>query len=104
MQTLDRSRVRKALLTELTTFGVDDWLFVINVEVALIMGVVLRIYHWFAVALLLHFVLMIVTRVTPNIVQVYVRYMRQAQRYTSAYSPLQRRGLRPQGWGREEAH
>lgn len=102
MDALNGTPVKKGLLTELTTLGVDDWLFVANVEIALIMGVGLRFYMWFVLAVFLHFVLMIVTRLQPNILLVYIRYMRQSSAYAGTWSPLQKRCLRPMGWGREE--
>ncbi len=98
---IESSPVRQSLLAEMTTFGVDDWLFVINIEVALIMGMALRIWQWFVLAFLLHFMLMIVTRLSPNIVMVYVKYARQAGRYTASWLPVQRRCLRPAQLGRE---
>ena len=57
MEQLESSPVRKSLLTEMTTAGVDDWLFVMNVEIALVMAMILRIYSWVLIAVFLHFVL-----------------------------------------------
>lgn len=92
---LHRSRIKKSLLTELTTLGVDDWLFVINVEIFLVIGVALRFYGWAVVTLVLHFVLMAVTELQPRVLQVYFRHVRQRARYTSwSALPLQR-GKRP---------
>ena len=89
------------MLTEMTTLGVDDWLFVLNIELALVMCMGLRIYAWVVIAFLLHFVLMIVTRLIPNLLEVYFKYLRQFDRYCAAYSPGQKRGLRPVGFGKE---
>ena len=94
------SQVSRALLTEMTTWGVDDWLFIINVELLLIMGMLLRIYAWAIVAVFLHFALMVVTRVVPNILDVYYKHLRQANKYSPHYSPIQKRGLRPFKFGR----
>jgi Type IV secretory pathway, VirB3-like protein len=100
IEVLDSSLVSKSLLTDMTTFGVDDWLFVMNVSVALIMAMVLKIYIWCLIAGLLHFALMVVTRLVPNILVVYGRYFRQSNQYSAVYSPLQKRGLRPLTFGR----
>jgi Type IV secretory pathway, VirB3-like protein len=97
---LESSGISKSLLTDMTTFGVDDWLFVMNVSVALIMAMVLKIYIWCAIAALLHFVLMVVTRLVPNILGVYGKYFRQSNVYSAVYSPMQKRGLRPVNFGR----
>jgi type IV secretory pathway VirB3-like protein len=104
MQALQSSRVNKSLLTaDMTTFGVDDWLFVININVAIIMMVMLRIVSWGWVALAMHFVLMLVTRVSPNILLVYGKHLRQRDRYFAGYVARQSRGLRPAQLGRREA-
>jgi hypothetical protein len=102
MNSLHSSSLNKGFLAELTTLGVDDWLFVANLEIALIMGVGLRFHWWFVLAIGLHFVLMIVTRLQPSILLVYLRYMRQSNKYVAAWSPLQKRCIRPLGWGRGE--
>jgi type IV secretory pathway VirB3-like protein len=101
LEVLNSSVVSKSLLTDMTTFGVDDWLFVINVSVAIIMAMVLKIYIWCLIAAVLHFVLMIVTRMVPNILGVYGKYFRQSNEYSAMYSPMQKRGLRPISFGRE---
>ena len=95
MEQLESSPVRKSLLTEMTTAGVDDWLFVMNVEIALVMAMILRIYSWVLIAILLHFVLMVVTKMVPNILNVYAKYLRQSGRYSARYSTAQKRGYRP---------
>jgi hypothetical protein len=100
IEVLESSMVSKSLLTDMTTFGVDDWLFVMNVSVALIMTMVLKIYIWCAIAGLLHFVLMIVTNIVPNILGVYGKYFRQSNVYSAIYLPSQKRGLRPLKFGR----
>lgn len=98
MQALKDSSVKKSMLTYLTTFGVDDWLFVLNVCIAVLVCVLLRFYAWAFIAIALHFVLMVVTRLSPQILLVYVRFRLQARLFTPGTSPLQRRGLRPEGF------
>ncbi len=94
---LQESEIRKSLLTEQTTLGVDDWLFVINVEVFLVICVGMRFYAWAFVALALHFVLILVTRLQPRILGVYWAYMRQKTTYSSFWSDLPlKRGKRPE--------
>jgi type IV secretory pathway VirB3-like protein len=100
VEALESSLISKSLLTDMTTLGVDDWLFVMNVSVALIMAMVLKIYVWCLIAVFLHFVLMLVTRMVPNILVVYGKYLRQSNAYCAMYSPMQKRGLRPQKFGR----
>lgn len=102
MEAIESSAVNKSLLTEMTTWGVDDWLFIVNIEIMLIMAMLLRIYAWIIVAILLHFVLMIVTRMVPNILIVYAKYLRQSSAYCASYSPIQKRGFRPVRFGRGE--
>lgn len=100
MEQLESSPVRKSLLTEMTTAGVDDWLFVMNVEIAIVMAMILRIYSWILIAILLHFVLMVVTKMVPNILNVYAKYLRQSERYSARYSTAQKRGFRPAMYGK----
>ena len=102
MEAIESSAVNKSLLTEMTTWGVDDWLFIVNIEIMLIMAMLLRIYAWIIVAILLHFVLMIVTRMVPNILIVYAKYLRQSSKYCASHSPIQKRGFRPIRFGRGE--
>lgn len=102
MEPIQSSPVRRSLMTYMTTFGVDDWLFILNLEVALMMTMLLKVRAWLVVALLLHFVLMLVTRLAPNLLECYIQHLRQARRYWPRPSPLQRRGLRPMGHGRGE--
>jgi type IV secretory pathway TrbD component len=92
---MDSSPVHKSMLTEMTTFGVDDWLFVLNLELFLLMAIGLRIYVWAAIALGLHLALMVVTKYQPRVLTVYVKYIRQASRYSSwSCAPLVK-GRRP---------
>jgi type IV secretory pathway TrbD component len=100
MEQLESSPVSRSLLTEMTTGGVDDWLFVMNVEIALVMAMILRIYSWVLIAVFLHFVLMVVTKMVPNILNVYAKYLRQSSRYSARYSTSQKRGFRPVTFGR----
>lgn len=100
MEQLESSPVSRSLLTEMTTGGVDDWLFVMNVEIALVMAMILRIYSWVLIAVFLHFVLMVVTKMVPNILNVYDKYLRQSSRYSARYSTSQKRGFRPVMFGR----
>ena len=102
MEAIESSAVNKSLLTEMTTWGVDDWLFIVNIEIMLIMAMLLRIYAWIIFAILLHFVLMIVTRMVPNILIVYAKYLRHSSTYCASYSPIQKRGFRPVRFGRGE--
>ena len=102
MESLESSRVSHAMLTEMTTLGVDDWLFIMNIEMMLVMCMGLRIYAWVIVAFLLHFVLMVVTRQIPNLMEVYFKYWRQFDRYCATFSIAQKRGLRPLDFGKDE--
>lgn len=103
MEQLESSDISKSLLTEMTTLGVDDWLFVLNVEIALIMVMILRIHAWAVIAVVLHFVLMLVTKMVPNILYVYAKYLRQSGKYSARYSTSQKRGFRPLMFGKGEA-
>lgn len=62
---IEGSTVKKSLLTELTTLGVDDWLFVINVQLFLVMAGMFKIYLWVIVSAVMHVALMVVTQVQP---------------------------------------
>jgi type IV secretory pathway VirB3-like protein len=93
--------VKKSLLTEMTTLGVDDWLFVINALVAVVIVMGMKIYAWVLGAIFMHFVFMIVTRVVPNVVEIYAKYLRQSDRYCADFSPSQKRGFRPAQFGRD---
>jgi len=93
--TIQGSKMRRSLLTEMTTFGVDDWLFVINVQVLMILGAGLRIYSWAIVAVVLHLILMLVTQLQPRVLSVYMGYIRQRERYTTWINCELKRGKRP---------
>jgi len=91
VQKLGSSPVKKSLLAYMTTFGVDDWLFIINLEIALFLVMLLKIRGWVLVAIGLHFVLVMVTKLRPRLLECYVKHMRQAKRYWPGPTPLQRR-------------
>jgi hypothetical protein len=96
MSIMDGSYVRKSLLSEMTTLGVDDWLLIINVELALFIIGILKFHHWAWVTLLAHFMLVWVTQAQPRILAVYFKHMNQGDRY-DAWSALPlKRGKRPQ--------
>lgn len=93
---MNGSHIKRSLLAEMTTLGVDDWLLILNVQLALLVVGILRFYSWIWVTLALHFVLVAVTRYQPRILAVYWQYMHQSPRYTDWCAlPLQR-GKRPQ--------
>lgn len=92
---LHKSKIRQSLLSEMTTLGVDDWLFIINIQVAMLLTIVLRIKAWFFIAVAMHFVLMLVTKLAPKILDCYYRHVQQSDRYFSGSSPLQRKRLPP---------
>lgn len=102
MEPIASSEVKTSLLAYMTTFGVDDWLFVLNIEVALLVTMLLKIKSWALIAVLLHFVLVLVTRMAPHLLETYVKHLLQSDRYWPGYSPLQSKGLRPKGFGRTE--
>lgn len=104
MEPLDSSVVRKSLLTYMTTLGVDDWLFIVNVEVALIFTMSLKLVYWPAIAVLLHFALMLVTKLSPQILESYAKHRAQASAYWPGPSPLQSKNPRPMKFGRNESH
>jgi len=93
---MQASSVKRSLLSEMTTFGVDDWLFVLNVQLFLAFAAGLRIYSWTIVAVALHFVLMLVTKYQPRVLEVYIRHIRQSGRYTHWSSRTLQRGKRPE--------
>lgn len=96
---IEGSTVKKSLLTELTTLGVDDWLFVINVELFLVMAVMFKMYLWVIVTAVLHVALMVVTQVQPRVLQVYFKFARQRVRYSSWCITQPARGAkRPAAW------
>ncbi len=103
MEPIQSSQVKSSMLAYMTTFGVDDWLFVLNLEIALLMTMILKITSWLLVAFAMHFVLMLVTRMAPQLLECYAKHLRQATHYRPGFSPLQKRGLRPVGFGREVA-
>lgn len=88
------------MLTYMTTFGVDDWLFVLNVCLAIFITIAMRFYGWALVAFALHFCLMIVTRVSPNILECYLKHTVQSQKYSPFANVFQTRNLRPVGFDR----
>ena len=82
MTELDSSQVNTSLLTAQTTLGVDDWLFVLNVCVLILIGGMLRMHIWLPIAALIHLVLMGVTQISPNLLEVYVRFSGQASKHS----------------------
>jgi type IV secretory pathway VirB3-like protein len=101
-EALNSSEVKSSMLTYMTTWGVDDWLFVLNVSLAIFITTAMRFYTWAVVALALHFCLMLVTRISPNILECYLKHMKQADRYSPFFNVFQKRGLRPAGFLRNE--
>ena len=95
MEEIHRSQVNTSMFVYKTILGVDDWLFIANLEVLLVVLSLLHMVEWIAAALVLHFVLMLVTRLSPRLVDCYWVHMRQANRYWPGRSPLQTRGKRP---------
>lgn len=95
VQNIVSSQVNKSMFTYMTTFGVDDWLFVANLQVALFVVFAFKLREWLLVAIVLHFVLMLVTKLSPRLLECYFVHMRQANRYWPGRSPLQTRGKRP---------
>ncbi len=102
MEPIASSKVKSSMLAYMTTFGVDDWLFILNIEVALLMTMLLKIHSWLLVAVVMHFMLVLVTRMTPQLLECYAKHLRQASHYWPGSSPLQKRGLRPIGFDRKE--
>jgi type IV secretory pathway VirB3-like protein len=100
MEELDSSEIKKSLLSQLTTLGVDDWLFVMNLCTAILVSVILRFPRFLILSLLMHFVLMVVTQLSPQLLEKYLKHMRQSDRYTPWPMATQKRGLRPLGYGR----
>lgn len=98
---LETSPVKTSMLAYKTSFGVDDWLFIINCSVCIVAVMVLHFWPWLVVACVIHAVLILVTKVSPDILPCYLKHMHQADRYTPFANPQQQRGLRPQGFGRE---
>lgn len=89
MSTLDGSKVQASMLTYMTTLGVDDWLFIANLEVALIAIVLLRFYPWVFFMVVIHLLMVAVTRLRPHLLECYTRHMRQANRYAPGANVLE---------------
>lgn len=83
------------MFTYMTTMGVDDWLFIANLEIAVLVVMALHVYQWLVVTVVLHFVLMLVTKLSPRLLECYFVHIRQANYYWPGRSPLQTRGKRP---------
>jgi type IV secretory pathway TrbD component len=89
------SSFEKPLLIEMTTFGVDDWLFVANVELFLVICIGMRVYAWAGIALALHAALIVVTRVQPRMLGVYFKHTQQKTAYTSWSNLPPKRSKKP---------
>jgi type IV secretion system protein VirB3 len=100
MEQLDSSDVNVAILHPMTTLGVDDWLFTLNLLQCMYIGAATRWSGWLIVSVGFHFGLMLVTKLKPNLIDCYLKYSRQANRYDPYPNINQRRGLRPVGFGR----
>ncbi len=98
MSGLPTSEIKRSMLVYHTTLGVDDWLLVINVCMTIIVVTALRIYVWLFVAVALHFALMVVSRLQPCLLEVYVRFSLQSDRYSPFATARQKRNLRPAGF------
>ena len=68
----------------------------------LLMTMLIKVHSWLLVAVAMHFVLVLVTRMAPQLLECYAKHLRQASHYWPSCSPLQKRGLRPSGFGRKE--
>lgn len=98
---LDSSPVNTSILYPMTTLGVDDWLFLGNCIQALVITAGTYWLFWPLLSIGVHFLLMLVTKLMPNLLECYIKYSKQANRYEPGFSPYQRRGLRPLGFGRK---
>jgi hypothetical protein len=89
------SYVKKSLLPDRTTLGVDDWLLFMNVELAIFIVGILKLYQWTAVTVLAHFALVAVTHYQPRVVEVYWKFMGQRSRYADWSALPLTQGQRP---------
>lgn len=89
------SYVKKSLLPDRTTLGVDDWLLFMNVELAIFIVGLLKLYQWAAVTVVAHFALVAVTHYQPRVVEVYWKFMGQRSRYTDWSALPLTKGQRP---------
>jgi hypothetical protein len=100
MDVLETSEVNTSILHPMTTLGVDDWLFTFNLLQCMYITAATRWWGWVMLSFAFHFVLMMVTKLMPNLIGCYMKYSRQANRYDPYPNINQRRGLRPVGFGR----
>lgn len=91
MAALEGSKVRTSMLAYMTTFGVDDWLFIINLEIGLIAVFLFRFYPWIGVMAVIHLLMVAVTKLRPHLLECYTRHMRQANRYAPGRNVLTQR-------------
>lgn len=96
------NRVRTGLSAPALVAGVEERLFVFNFGVAAVLLVGPKFFWYPVVALVLHFFLRGVSKKEHLAAKIYLRYALQADAYTPWPTLLQRRGLRPTGFARDE--
>jgi type IV secretory pathway TrbD component len=95
------SRVYQALEAPRVLAGADYSLCMINVGVLLFMIMSLRLWFWIPIAGIIHLLLRQLTGGDPHMRKIYIRYSMQANRYDPWPQPVQKRGFRPQGFGKD---
>lgn len=96
------NKVKTGLSTPILYAGVEEALFALNLGLAVFMALSLRQYWYPVVALLLHFILRGVSKRESIAGKIYLRYSRQADVYSPWPALSQKRGFRPDGFGRNE--
>lgn len=96
------SHVRTGLSAPALVAGVEERLFVMNFGIAAVLMVGPKFYWYPVVALLLHFFLRGVSKKEHLAAKIYLRFAMQADVYTPWPVALQKRGMRPNGFARNE--
>jgi len=94
--------VRTGLSAPITYGGVEEPLLVANIGVLAILAFGVGQYWFIAVSILFHFVLRGVSKRDPVAGKIYLRFARQADIYVPWPVLGQKRGFRPEGFGRRE--
>ncbi|MDN5873127.1 MAG: VirB3 family type IV secretion system protein [Sinobacteraceae bacterium] len=89
---------RRSMVGGRTLWGVDYKLAVLNLMSSVLMIGVAHYYWWILFAIGIHALLHSAYKADPDVLAVYVRYVREAHTYEPWPHPGSRAG-RPPGWG-----
>jgi type IV secretory pathway TrbD component len=94
------TKVHKSLMEIKTMGGVERNLFILNLTAFGIFVMGLHMIAFIAISVISHYVLVKVTKKDPFTRLIYLHFSKQCDRYDPWPHAVQKRNLRPEGYGR----